>query len=135
MTVQPAAVRLDKWLWAARLYKTRSLAADDIGRGRVTVNGLVAKAARVLRPGDSITLRQPGLVREFDVLALSDVRGPAPQAQALYAETAESVAARLLAAEQRRLGTEPAQAIGKGRPSKQGRRKLADWQRWSASVE
>ena len=128
-------VRLDKWLWAARFYKTRSLASDDIGRGRVTVNGQVAKSSRELKPDDVLTLRQDSTVRTVVVLALSGTRGPAPVAQGLYEETAQSVAQRLRAAEQRRLGTEPAQAIEQGRPTKRDRRQLADWQRWSASAD
>ena len=128
-------VRLDKWLWAARFFKTRALAADEIGRGRVSVNGQLAKASRELKIGDRIELRQGVVQRTVDLLALSGVRGPAPVAQALYAETPESVAARLKAAEARRLGAEPSDAIEQGRPTKRDRRKLVDWQRWSASAE
>jgi ribosome-associated heat shock protein Hsp15 len=128
-------VRLDKWLWAARLFKTRSLAAEAIERGRVTVNGQAAKPARALRPGDRLQLRQGPLQRELVVRGLSQVRGPAPQAQQLYEETPESLAARQRAAEQRRLGAEPALAIEQGRPTKRDRRRLADWQRWSASAD
>jgi len=128
-------VRLDKWLWAARFYKTRALAAEEIAHGRVSVNELAAKPARELRPGDRVALRQGPVVRTVDVLALSNVRGPAPVAQALYRETPESIAARERAAEARRLGTEPALAIDQGRPTKRDRRQLADWQRWSASID
>ena len=127
-------VRLDKWLWAARFYKTRGLACDDIDKGRVSVNGQVAKPAREQRPGDRIGLRQGPVTRTVDVLALSQVRGPAPVAQTLYAETPESIATRLKAAEQRRLGAEPSLAIEQGRPTKRDRRQLVDWQRWSASA-
>lgn len=134
-----ARVRLDKWLWAARLYKTRSLAADEIDKGRVSVNGLVAKPARELRVGDRIELRQGVLRRELCVRGLSHVRGPAPVAQALYEETPASVQARQHAAEQRRQGVEPALAIAHGRPTKQQRRELTrastSWQRWSASID
>jgi ribosome-associated heat shock protein Hsp15 len=128
-------VRLDKWLWAARFYKTRALAAAEIARGRVGVNGQPAKASRGLEPGDRIELRQGAVQRTVLVRALSSVRGPAPVAQALYEETPESVAARVKAAEQRRLAAEPAAAIEQGRPTKRDRRQLADWRRWSASVE
>jgi len=128
-------VRLDKWLWAARFYKTRALAADEIGRGRVQVNGAPVKASRELKPGDLLQLRQGPVQRTVQVLALSAVRGPAPVAQALYAETPESTAARLKAAEARRLGAEPASSIEQGRPTKRDRRQLADWQRWSASID
>lgn len=129
------AVRLDKWLWAARFYKTRSLAADEIGKGRIKVNGLPAKAARELRLQDKVELRQGMVVRTVVVRGLSSVRGPAPVAQTLYEETAESLQARQQAAEQRRLGREPAQTIEHGRPTKRDRRQLADWQRWSVSLD
>ncbi|WP_395701842.1 RNA-binding S4 domain-containing protein [Aquabacterium sp.] len=132
-----AAVRLDKWLWAARFFKTRSLAADEIGKGRVTVNGQVAKASRELKVGDELQLRQGSARLTVHVLGLSHVRGPAPVAQALYAETPESQAARAAAAEQRRLAAEPALAITQGRPTKRDRRELSqvEWQRWSASID
>ncbi len=131
----PDRVRLDKWLWAARFYKTRALAADEIGCGRVLVNQQVAKASRELKPGDELQIRQGPVTRTVAVLALSHLRGPAPVAQALYAETPESLAAREKAAEQRRLGAEPAQTIEQGRPTKRDPRQLADWRRWSASVD
>ena len=127
--------RLDKWLWAARFFKTRALAADEIGHGRVSVNGQVAKASRDLKVGDQVAMRQTGLERTVDVLGLSHVRGPAPVAQALYAETEQSIALRQKAGEQRRQGTEPAMSIEQGRPTKRDRRQLADWQRWSASAD
>jgi ribosome-associated heat shock protein Hsp15 len=130
-----SGLRLDKWLWAARFYKTRSLAVDEIGKSRVLVNGQLAKASRELKLGDLIKLRQGQVEREVWVRGLSHVRGPAPQAQALYEETPASLAARALAAEQRRLAPEPAAAITQGRPTKQDRRRLTDWDRWSASTD
>jgi ribosome-associated heat shock protein Hsp15 len=128
-------MRLDKWLWAARFYKTRGLATDEINKGRVQVNGQAAKPARELKAGDLVELRQGPVHRTVQVLGLSQVRGPAPVAQALYAETPESTARREKAAEQRRLGSEPALAIEQGRPTKRDRRQLADWNRWSASAD
>lgn len=128
-------LRLDKWLWAARFHKTRGLAADEIDKGRITVNDQVAKPSRELKAGDRIGIRQGPVLRTVVVLALSTIRGPAPQAQRLYQETEDSVAARMQAAEQRRLAGEPAEAIEHGRPTKRDRRNLADWQRWSASVD
>lgn len=128
-------VRLDKWLWAARLYKTRSLAADEVTKGRVSVNGQAAKAARELRTGDRLLVRQGVVERELVVLGLSNIRGPAPVAQALYEETPASKAAREKAAAERRLGVEPADALLQGRPTKRDRRQLADWNRWSASAD
>jgi len=130
-------LRLDKWLWAARFFKTRSLATEEIGKGRVMVNGQLAKPSRDLKLGDLLKLRQGPVEREVWVRGLSHVRGPAPQAQALYEETPESIARREQAAEARRLAPEPAQAITQGRPTKQDRRRLAhhlvEWDRWSAS--
>jgi ribosome-associated heat shock protein Hsp15 len=128
-------IRIDKWLWAARFYKTRGLAADEIGKGRVSVNGQVAKASRELKLGDEVVLRQGPLQRGLKVLALNIQRGPASVAQTMYEETAESIAARLRFAEMRKQGTEPAQSIEQGRPTKRNRRQLADWQRWSASAD
>lgn len=131
----PGPLRLDKWLWAARFYKTRSLAVDDIGKGRVTLNGQLAKASREVRVGDRLVLRQGPVEREVTVRALSHLRGPAPVAQALYEETPESIRARESAAEARRLAPEPAATIQQGRPTKQDRRRLADWDRWSAGID
>ncbi|MGM9488364.1 RNA-binding S4 domain-containing protein [Ideonella sp. YS5] len=129
-------VRLDKWLWAARFFKTRALAVEAIGKNRVEVNGQPVKPSRDLRVGDELTLREPGMPpRTVEVLGLSEIRGPAPVAQALYAETAASLAAKEAAREARRQGTEPAQAIEHGRPTKRDRRQLADWNRWSASTD
>jgi ribosome-associated heat shock protein Hsp15 len=129
------SVRVDKWLWAARFYKTRALAAEDIERGRVSVNEQVAKASRELRPGDVLELRHGRSVRTVVVRALSRQRGPAPAAQALYEETPESVARREAQAAERKLHQEPALAIEQGRPTKRDRRQLADWDRWSASAD
>jgi ribosome-associated heat shock protein Hsp15 len=128
-------LRIDKWLWAARFYKTRSLAADEIRKGRVEVNGQTAKASRELRPGDLVELRRGALVQTVSVIALSDMRGPAPAAQALYAETADSISRREAAMRQRRDGVEPSQTIEHGRPTKRDRRQLADWNRWSVSLD
>lgn len=132
-----ASLRLDKWLWAARFYKTRSLAAEEVGRGRVMVNGQLAKPARELRRGDLLKIRQGQcpVPREVRVQDLSASRGPAPVAQLLYQETPESLAAQAKWAAERRLHTEPALSIEQGRPTKAARRQLADWQRWSATLD
>ncbi len=129
--------RLDKWLWSARLFKTRSLAAEAIGKGHVDVNGAAAKPARELRLNDRIDLRRAGEKRCLVVLGLQALRGPASLAQTMYEETAESLAARALAAEARRMGVEPAQGLEHGRPTKRDRREIdrAQWQRWSASID
>lgn len=132
-------MRLDKWLWCARFYKTRSLATEEIAKGRVTVNGQAAKPARDLRCGDTVALRQGPVARTVLVRALSGARGAAPVAQLLYEETPESIAARERAAEQRRLAPEPAAALQEGRPTKRDRRNIdraRDWgSRWSASID
>jgi ribosome-associated heat shock protein Hsp15 len=128
-------MRLDKWLWAARQFKTRALAAEEAEKGRIECNGQPAKPSRDVRPGDRLTLRRPGWLQELEVLALSDVRGPAPVAQLLYRETEASLAARRAAADARRQGMEPALSQAHGRPTKRDRRDLAEWQRWSASLD
>jgi ribosome-associated heat shock protein Hsp15 len=115
-------IRLDKWLWAARFYKTRSLAVEEIGKGRVLVNDQPAKPAREVGAGDLITLRKEQPPIHVRVRAVSGVRGPAPVARQLYEETPESIAARERAAEMRRLAPEPATSIAEGRPTKRDRR-------------
>ena len=140
MTTPPDSMRLDKWLWCARFYKTRSLAVEEIGKGRVTLNGQAAKAARELRVGDSVALRQGAVARTVVVRALSGFRGPAPVAQQLYEETPGSIAARAQAAEARRLAPEPAASLHEGRPTKRDRRDMDElrrgWgDRWSASLD
>ena len=133
-------LRVDKWLWAARFYKTRTLATEEITKGRVAVNGQEAKPARELKVGDTVAMRRESVTRTVVVKGLSGVRGPAPVAQQLYEETAESLKAREQAAEQRRFAREPAHSIEHGRPTKRGRRELdeaqRDWgDRWSASLD
>jgi ribosome-associated heat shock protein Hsp15 len=134
--------RIDKYLWAARFYKTRSLAAEEIGKSRIKINGQVAKASRDVKAGDTIELLRTGLVTVLEVLQVSEQRGSAPLAQALYAEAAESIAAREKAQEIRRFTHEPASAISQGRPTKRDRRSLDEarsgspsWNdRWSAEI-
>ena len=130
-------LRIDKWLWAARFYKTRSLAADEIGKGRIEVNTQVVKASREVKAGDTVVLRQGPVMRTVTVLGVSSQRASAPVAQQLYVETAESIQARERSAEQRRLGIEPAQTIEHGRPTKRDRRNIEKaWDdRWSASID
>ncbi len=133
-------LRIDKWLWAARFYKTRTLASEEIGKGRVEVNGQEVKPAREVKVGDTVSLRQGPVTRVVTVKGLSGVRGPAPVAQLLYEETADSLKARDEAALQRRIAPEPALSIEQGRPTKRGRRELDDarrgWgDRWSASLD
>jgi ribosome-associated heat shock protein Hsp15 len=130
-------MRIDKWLWAARFYKTRSLAAQELDNGRIQLNGHAVKPAHDIKPGDKLTLRQGQVLREVQVLGLSMQRGAAPVAQALYAESADSLARRLLAAEHRKLNSEPAASIEHGRPTKRERRSIdKGWDsRWSAAID
>lgn len=132
------SMRIDKWLWAARFYKTRALAVEEIGKGRVLVNDQTVKPAREVHAGDRITVRQGTVIRTVLLKGLSNQRGPAPVAQQLYEETEASRLAREASAEQRRLAAEPALTIEQGRPTKRDRRQLdqARWGgRWSASAD
>ncbi|WP_300553375.1 S4 domain-containing protein [Limnohabitans sp. Rim8] len=131
------ALRIDKWLWAARFYKTRSLASDEIGKNRVQINGQDAKPSKEVKVGDTVCLRQGAVERTVLVQGLSGVRGPAPVAQLLYAETPESLEARQKSAEQSRLAREPALSIEQGRPTKRDRRQIEKtWDnRWSAGID
>lgn len=132
-----ASLRIDKWLWAARFFKTRSIASDEIGKNRVQINGQDAKASREVKPGDTVRMRQGQVDRTVLVKGISAVRGPAPVAQLLYEETAESLQARTQAAERNRLAHEPALSIEQGRPTKRDRRQIEKaWDdRWSAGID
>jgi ribosome-associated heat shock protein Hsp15 len=127
-------MRLDKWLWAARFYKTRALAVDEIELGRVRVNDQPVKPSREVKVGERLSIRHGPVHREVEVRGLSMQRGPAPVAQLLYAETQESLLAREAAAERRRLAPEPAASLTQGRPTKQDRRRLTEWARWSVQL-
>ena len=131
------ALRIDKWLWAARFFKTRCIASDEIGKNRVQINGQDAKASREVKPGDTVRMRQGQVERTVLVKAISAVRGPAPVAQLLYEETAESLAQRQKLAELNRLSREPALSIEQGRPTKRDRRQIEKtWDdRWSAGID
>ena len=122
----PAApVRIDRWLWAARLAKTRALAADAVKGGRVHVNGHAVKPSRELKPGDRVEVTTGPVPVTVDVRATSARRVPAAQAAELYAETAESRERRERHAEQRRLAGPDPLAHGP-RPTKRDRRRLED---------
>jgi ribosome-associated heat shock protein Hsp15 len=114
--------RIDKWLWAARFYKTRSIAADAVDSGKVLVNGARVKPAKTLKPGDELLIRVPGADYTVLVQALSDRRGPAPEAAKLYAETEDSKRKRE-EAKLTRVVPEPTMFI-RGRPTKRTRRQL-----------
>jgi len=117
------AVRVDKWLWAARFFKTRSLATHACELGRISWNGQRAKAAREVRAGDMLQVSTAGGDFTIEVLGVSDIRGPAPAAQALYRETEESRHLRAVAAAARK-EVPQYESLWGGRPSKQDRRIL-----------
>jgi ribosome-associated heat shock protein Hsp15 len=116
-------VRIDRWLWAARFYKTRALATEAVKGGRVHVNGQAAKPAKDVRPGDRLEISVGRTRFTVDVLATSDRRGPAATAAALYAETDASRAERERVAQMRRMAPAPAPDLG-GRPTKRDRRRF-----------
>jgi ribosome-associated heat shock protein Hsp15 len=117
-------VRMDKWLWAARFFKTRSLAGRACELGRIESNGQVVKAAREVRVGDLLRIKNPSGEFQVEVLGLSEMRGPAPVAQKLYRETEESRELRLKLAEERK--TMPRiESTREGKPSKRDRREIA----------
>ena len=117
------AMRMDKWLWAARFFKTRALASRACELGRIQANGLRAKPAREIRPGDHLHVENEGGIFEMEVLGVSAMRGPAAHAQALYRETEASRQARQKAAEERRARQEFA-PMPERRPSKRDRRRI-----------
>ncbi len=120
-TEPPPTVRLDLWLWAARFYKTRAIARQAVEGHRVEVAGQAAKPARAMRAGDCLTIRRGDDVFEVQVLGVSDRRGAAPVAQALYRESEASREARLRKAAERRAAAAGYQAP-KGKPDKRARR-------------
>ena len=118
-------MRLDKWLWAARFFKTRSLAQQAVAGGRVQLNGDRTKPAHMVKAGDMVVVRVGDWRWEVKVKALSDKRGPAEEARKLYDETEASRAERERRGDLRRWGAEPASTL-KGRPTKRDRRRLDD---------
>ena len=116
-------IRIDKWLWAARFFKTRSLASEAIERGKVRVNGERYKPARALKLGELLDVDNGSTEWQVRVLALSDKRGPATVARQLYEDTPEGLQRQQEQADRRRLFTEPADTIH-GRPTKRDRRQL-----------
>jgi ribosome-associated heat shock protein Hsp15 len=124
-------VRIDKWLWAARFFKTRSLATQAVEGGRVRLNGERCKPAKEVRPGDRLLVHIGEIAWELAVLALSDKRGPATVARSLYEESEQSLTRRQTQLEERRMQLNPAAAL-KGRPTKKNRRRI---RRFSESLE
>jgi len=119
----PETMRLDKWLWAARFYKTRSLATQAVGQGRVTLNNERVKPSREIKRGDALEIHLAETVWGVTVRLLSMQRGPAPIAQQLYEETPASLTRRQQQAAERKLSVHPAGEI-KGRPTKRDRRQI-----------
>jgi ribosome-associated heat shock protein Hsp15 len=118
------AVRMDKWLWAARFFKTRSLSAKACELGRVESNGQPAKPAREVHVGDMLQVKNESGAFQVEVLALSEMRGPAPVARTLYRETEASIELRLkLAAERKAMPN--FEAMREGKPSKRDRRQIS----------
>lgn len=120
-TGAPRRVRIDKWLWAARFFKTRSLASQAVEAGRAQVNGARVKPSREVRPGDEVRVRAGDADWELVVRDVAERRGSAEVARTLYEEREESRARRLAQAEQRRLAAGPVRVEG-GRPTKRDRR-------------
>ena len=116
-------MRLDKWLWAARFFKTRSLASDAVDGGKVKLNGVATKPAKEVKVGDRLQIRAGDQGWEVVVQGLNEQRRPAPEAQLLYQETPDSLRQRAQAAELRKLAPAPA-PDHKGRPTKRDRREL-----------
>ena len=116
-------IRMDAWLWAARFFKTRTLAKKSCDLGRTLSNGQVAKAAREVRVGDMLGISNDGGEFEIEVLGLSDVRGPASEAQKLYRETDASKQMRAKVAAERRAARE-FEVLPQGRPSKRDRKRI-----------
>ena len=119
-----ARLRIDKWLWAARFFKTRTLAVDAVNLGRVLLNGDTVKPSREVRVGDLVRIEVERLVWEIEVLGICEVRGPASVAQSLYSETDDSRRVRDAELARRKLFREPAAELH-GRPTKRDRRIIA----------
>jgi ribosome-associated heat shock protein Hsp15 len=116
-------VRIDKWLWAARFFKTRTLASHACELGRIESNGQKVTPSREVRVGDRLEVKTPGGVFQVDIVLLSEIRGPAPVAQTLYRETEESREARRKQSEERKFVAN-FETLREGKPSKKDRRQL-----------
>jgi len=122
--VTAETLRIDRWLWCARFFKTRSLAADAVKGGHVRVNGQRAKPARDVKVGDLLTILQGDIEREVTVAGIPVRRGPAPEASLCYVETEASIARRAEAQERRKIERDLYRAPTPGRPDKRTRRLL-----------
>ena len=126
------AVRIDKWLWVARFFKTRQLSIDAINAGRVEVNGERVKPSKSIKPGDHLLLRKPPVEYQFVVTAVAEKRGSAVIAKTLFVESAESVAVREKVVAELRDMPPP---LFRGRPTKKDRRTLERWQQNADSAD
>lgn len=132
MAASPEGVRIDKWLWAARFFKTRQLAIDAVNAGRVEVNDERVKPSKAIKSGDKLLLRKPPVEYQLVVTAIAEKRGSATVAKSLFVESAESVAARAkLIAELRDMPP----PLFRGRPTKKDRRTLERWQQNAESAD
>ena len=120
-TDSSARLRIDKWLWAARFFKTRSMASDAVEKGRVRIGGANVKPSKDVRVGDLVEIEIEQVLWQVNVLGICEVRGPAPIAQTLYAETDAGREKRVAESERRKTYREPAAAL-QGRPTKRDRR-------------
>jgi ribosome-associated heat shock protein Hsp15 len=120
-TDSSARLRIDKWLWAARFFKTRSMASDAVEKGRVRIGGANVKPSKDVRVGDLVEIEIEHVLWQVNVLGICEVRGPAPIAQTLYAETDAGREKRVAESERRKTYREPAAAL-QGRPTKRDRR-------------
>lgn len=119
----PQKIRIDKWLWAARYFKTRAVASQAVDGGKVHVNGQRVKSSRPIQVGDRLEITRGQIHSVIDVIKLSDKRGPAKMAQNLYQETAESIEQRELKSQQRKL-LNASMPISQGKPDKHQRRQI-----------
>jgi ribosome-associated heat shock protein Hsp15 len=124
-----AGVRIDKWLWAARFFKTRAVASHACELGRILCNGLAAKASREVKAGDRLQIKNDSGDYQVEVLLVSDMRGPAAVAQTLYSETEESKELRAKAAAERK-EMPRFESMRDGRPSKRDRREMDRFRNW-----
>jgi ribosome-associated heat shock protein Hsp15 len=123
-----SSTRIDKWLWAARFFRTRALASRACDLGRIQVNGSKAKPAREVHAGDNLHIETEGGIFEVGVLGISEIRGPSTQAQALYQETNASREARLRVAAERK-AMQQMFPVPQGRPTKRDRRRIIQFRR------
>jgi ribosome-associated heat shock protein Hsp15 len=129
LSTEDKRIRIDKWLWAARFFKTRALAAAAVSGGKIDLNGDHIKPAKAVKAGDRMALRIGAYEWDITIVALSDRRGPATEAQKLYTETSQSQEARREKAAQLKAERQSAPFYAKGRPTKKDRRHIIKFTR------